>query len=396
MNMVDRHKVEGTTPAITIGHRIFRDRGGNLIISAVWQAEYWLGGRQRSKSLGTTNKADAIRQAICLSRKLQDNPDQHQAPKRLAIAVACASYIEMQENQGRAPKTLEKYRCVLKAFSEWVKDQRYASMSAFKEQDFWAYRKYMSRKGKSEATQADHLILIKQVFKWAAGRARLIPSNPISQVVVREPESQPQPCFTPEQVDALLNAADLHYAPIYAFLAYAGLRFGEVRALRWQDILLDRGKYGVIIVRLGGSGDTTKGRRSRAIPINAHLRTVIDSLPRNNERVFSGRAKDGSPNEKPLDEKRVIGDLKKLCKKLNFPNPNQYKIHTFRHSFASMCARSNLSHKYALQFMGHKNSDILDLYYTMFDSTAEAAIETISYGKEEPQVVVTAAKTDVV
>jgi integrase len=72
--------------------------------------------------------------------------------------------------------------------------------------------------------------------------------------------------------------------------------------------------------------------------------------------------------------------LKQLCAKLKFANPRQYKLHTFRHAFASMCARNNTSYKYALQFMGHKNSEILDLYYTMYDDTAAEAIRTIDYG----------------
>ncbi len=40
---------------------------------------------------------------------------------------------------------------------------------------------------------------------------------------------------------------------------------------------------------------------------------------------------------------------------------------------------NNISYKYALEWMGHRSSDILDLYYTMFDDTAETAIKTIEY-----------------
>jgi site-specific recombinase XerD len=395
MKMADRHNVEGTSPSVTIGHRIFRDRQGRETSSSVWHAEYWLDGRQRSKSLKTTNKTAALREAMSLARKLHDNPEQQSAPKRVAIQTAITDYLEMLVNQGRAPKTLEKYRCIFKAFGAWVTEQRYVSMSAFREEDFWAYCKHMKKGKKSENTQADHLILIKQLFKWAAGRARLISHNPLAQAQVREPESQPQPCFTPDQVEALLRNADSHYAPIYAVLAYAGLRFGEVRALRWQDIVLDKGKYGVLAVRLGGSGGkTTKGRQMRLIPINSNLRAVIDSLPRKCERVFSTKASTRWPEGTPLNERTVIGHLKDLCRELNFPNPKQYKIHTFRHAFASMCARSNLSYKYALQFMGHKSSDILDLYYTMYDATAEAAINTIDYSPQPSSQQPRGAGTD--
>jgi integrase len=74
-----------------------------------------------------------------------------------------------------------------------------------------------------------------------------------------------------------------------------------------------------------------------------------------------------------------------LCKKCKFDNPKQYKLHTFRHAFASMCARNNVSHKYALEWMGHSSSEILDLYYTMFDDVAEAAMKTIVYAPSPSQ-----------
>ena len=47
--------------------------------------------------------------------------------------------------------------------------------------------------------------------------------------------------------------------------------------------------------------------------------------------------------------------------------------------FCPAKSRNNISYKYVLEWMGHRNSEILHLYYTMFDDTAEAAIKTIEY-----------------
>lgn len=44
-----------------------------------------------------------------------------------------------------------------------------------------------------------------------------------------------------------------------------------------------------------------------------------------------------------------------------------------------MCARNNVAYKYALEWMGHTDSQILDLYYTMYDDVAGQAIKTIEY-----------------
>ena len=60
-------------------------------------------------------------------------------------------------------------------------------------------------------------------------------------------------------------------------------------------------------------------------------------------------------------------------------DPNQYKLHAFRHAFASMSTRNNISYKHALEWTGHKSPEILDLCYKMYNDVAEQAIRTITY-----------------
>ena len=62
-----------------------------------------------------------------------------------------------------------------------------------------------------------------------------------------------------------------------------------------------------------------------------------------------------------------------------FENPRQSKVHTFRHFFASYCAQENLSYKYALEWMGHSSSAILDLYFTMNDRHSQAAMNSLGF-----------------
>ena len=75
----------------------------------------------------------------------------------------------------------------------------------------------------------------------------------------------------------------------------------------------------------------------------------------------------------------MLKKLKKLCKQVGFPDWKRYKLHSFRHGFASMCARKNLPQKYILDWMGHSKSDILDMYITLHDETAQRAINQISF-----------------
>jgi integrase len=237
----------------------------------------------------------------------------------------------------------------------------------------------MEKEGVGEKTAYDRLVVVKQMFKSAA-RLRLIPSSPFAGLAMHKPESAQQPCFTPEQITTMLEKADAHLKPLAAMLAYAGLRFGEARDLLWSDLVLESDSPGFIVFRRGGSAGTTKGKRQRRIPIHPELRRILDAMSRPFDRVFTALPSPKFPDGgAALNERRCLVALKRLCKRCGFANPKQYKLHTFRHTFASMCARNNVSYKYALEWMGHRSSDILDLYYTMFDADAHAAMTTLVY-----------------
>ena len=90
---------------------------------------------------------------------------------------------------------------------------------------------------------------------------RLIAANLLARVRIEEPQPTLQPCFSPQQVSLLLQKADAFDQPVFAVMAYSGMRFGEVRDLCWTDLLLDQGRYGFVVVQRGGSAGKTKGIR---------------------------------------------------------------------------------------------------------------------------------------
>ena len=89
------------------------------------------------------------------------------------------------------------------------------------------------------------------------------------------------------------------------------------------------------------------------------------------------------PNGKQVSSKKLRRYLKSLCKQCGFENPKQYKLHTFRHFFASYCAQQNMSYKYVLEWMGHSSSAILDMYFTMNDRHSQNAMNSLSFSSSE-------------
>lgn len=346
--------------------------------SKTWYAEWCADGQRYYERLGTTNKASAVKSTHRVVQRIesgQPNP----RTRRVTLKEAVSDNMGMLRDRGRAPKTLEKYGAVLNTLAEWFDARGMRRANAFDERSLWGFNNKMAEDGLAEKTRYDRLVIVKQLFKWAA-RTKLIATNALAGIQMDKPSSSIQPCFLPEQVAQLLERADPHEGAIFSVMAYAGLRFGEVRDLCWSDVLLDQGESGFIVVRRGGSAGATKTGRIRRIPVYPKLHDVLDRLPRTQDRVFSARPSKKYPEGTgPIDERRLLASLKRLCRRCGYKDPNQYKLHTFRHAFSSMCARNNISYKCALEWMGHRSSDILDLYYAMFDDTAEAAMRTIEY-----------------
>src|SRR5688572_14193870 len=135
MQMISREYVEGTEPAIYIGHRKYRRKNGSIGQSKSWHAEYTLESKQHSKSLGTSNKGVAIRAAHALCQRLIEGTEAKPL-KKITVSDMISAYIETLTNRGRTAKTMVKYRYVLKEFDDWWKQRGDRKASTFTERDF--------------------------------------------------------------------------------------------------------------------------------------------------------------------------------------------------------------------------------------------------------------------
>lgn len=376
MTLVNRFTVEGTgNPVIHVGHKSYRKKDGTPTRTKTYYAEWSLGNTQHRKALKTKNKAAAINEAHALHDKICRG-DRLEAPKECTVAESVAKYLDMCRARPLAPKTIEKYELTLNNLNGFCNTRSLVYLGRFGQVEFWSYVKTMEHL--SPKTVYDRMVIVQQLFKWCCEHAEIIQTNPIRKLKLKKPAPTRQPCFTPDQVRAMIDTADDYLRPMIVFLAYTGCRFGEMRDLLWEDIRLDANGHGVLDISRGGSTDQTKGRKSRRIPIHSELRPYLDSMPRINARVFHPRPTKRFPlGTRKLDNKQFLIQVKALCKACDFEQPTRYKTHTFRHAFASMLARQNVSYRYALQLMGHGSSKILDLYFSVYDADAVKAIEAI-------------------
>jgi integrase len=116
-------------------------------------------------------------------------------------------------------------------------------------------------------------MIVNSVFKLAVAQG-WTDANPMDRVD-REPVKYDPALYdwySTQEVEALIAAASKRRdSLIYAVSAYAGLRCGEVLALRWQDIDFDHRRIRVMGNVSYGKLTTTKGGRGRTVPLVPQL-----------------------------------------------------------------------------------------------------------------------------
>lgn len=121
------------------------------------------------------------------------------------------------------------------------------------------------------------------------------------------------------------------------FLAFAGLRVGELRALKWSDI-------GEASITVGADG-MTKGGSFRVVPISEPLRAILARL---HEVTGYG--------EHCITAKSPRRALSSACRSLGLPH---LRIHDLRHWFATWAIQSGVDIPTVAKWLGHKDGGAL-------------------------------------
>ena len=366
MRMEARERVDGTS--VTIGQRV-HSQGIRRTISRVYSAEYrGLNGKQITESLGTTSRKQARRKAIEIEQHLERGI-KRPVETKIQIEELVEQYFESVKSRDVAPKTIWKYNADLDKLKRFCEEHGIKLARLFGEEDLFRYRQWLMDQDYAPKTVQGAVVLAQQVFKWA-WRRKILRDYPLVGVSLPKAKARPQPCFTSEQVDQLIVKSKGEEKTAFAMMAYAGLRIGEVEQIRWEDIRSDGGKPMMLHIRRGGSNGTTKDKDDRFIPVHP---TIAEHLPSRNG---------GGTVFKTITERRLLKRIKQLCEQCEFENPKQYKLHSFRHHFASLCANHNVAYRKALAWLGHSSSEMLDLYYHLHDDDSQKAMQALAESKE--------------
>ncbi len=195
---------------------------------------------------------------------------------------ACAEWLRYLEfDRQRARSTLGDYRRSVNSYllPELGADTPVARITTAK---IDALReRLLAQRGLSHRSVQKIMVLLHGILKRAKrkGWVAVNASEEAERVTVKR--SGDFTVLTPEEVHAVVRAAKSEQdAAIFVTAAFSGLRLGELRALRWQDV--DFGKR-IVHVRRGfvaGTFDAPKSRKVRSVPMVDQVMVALDRLSR--------------------------------------------------------------------------------------------------------------------
>jgi integrase len=184
----------------------------------------------------------------------------------------------------------------------------------------------------------------------------------------------------PAEAAALIAAAPPQDRAKWATAAYAGLRLGELQALRIEDIDLKEG-----LIRVERSWDrkerqvvTGKSRASRRkVPLVAALRPYLTRLLA--ELMAAGRRSGllfGRTADQPFSASSMVKAAARAWAAAGLGKG--LTPHEFRHTFASICIAAGVNAKALSTYMGHASiQTTFDLYGHLFPGNEEQAAELL-------------------
>ena len=207
------------------------------------------------------------------------------------------------------------------------------------------------------------------------------------------PEMQ---CWSPDELHRFLEATQNHALhPLWHLVALSGLRRGEVAALRWGDLDLDRrddgGQFaGLMTVRrnrvpLAGGAvheSTTKTGRVRAVELDEQTTVVLRELrsrARGGEVVDLALAKDEAERYvfvdqagEPLHPNSITWQFRAAVAKAGLPS---IRLHDLRHTHATMLLEAGVNPRVVADRLGHSTTTMtLNVYgHVLTGRQAEAA-----------------------
>jgi len=284
--------------------------------------------------------------------------------------VICDEWLEQKEKEIRNATLVHYTQC-----TEYIKNELTDYVGSYKPLDIKRFLSKLESKEFSKQTIQGYFNCLKQIFAFAVLTGD-IDINPCQEVKLsRNLPQGKRNALTEEQEQLVANYRGEDWF-LGVMLLYTGCRRGEIMALTWQDIDLDKGTI-TINKKVDYShpipviDDRTKNENGmRTIPIFYPLRKAIEEYGINHiGLVFSDR----NGNIVPYSE--LYSRWIRYTTRVGIVG---VVMHQFRHSFSTLCFESGIDVKSASAFLGDSEQVMNAVYTQLRQSVKMSSAEQLS------------------
>lgn len=335
-------------------------------------------GRQVTRTLGpaTLPKREAERLLRDFLAEVAETP-----PARadgLTVGEVADRYLRHVETvRGRKRSTVEGYSIILRA--HLVPALGRLAADRLSAEDVTRYMTGKLRSGLSRQSVVNHLALLHGVMQhavkrgWARANVVALVDRP------QQAQTDPEIRFLDEAEEAALLRAvpadDLGDVErvLYAVAVEAGLRQGELLALRWRDVDWSAGLIRVRRAFVRGEFTTPKSRRSsRAVPMHDGLAALLErhfqasGWQADDDLVFAhpllGSVLDGSKLRRRFRAAVKAAGLRHV------------RFHDLRHTYGTRMAGAGCPMRALQEFLGHRSPSTTAIYADYAPDAGQARV----------------------
>lgn len=304
--------------------------------------------------------------------------------KKYRFSEWFSEWLHVYKSHECKPSTVQTYQANYNALIKGtMMDRMY--IHKIQPSDIQRFYNQLKKDGYSDSTITMCAVILSNCLRYAE-RDRLIDRNPAP--LAKKPKKtedghKERVVLTRTQQQAFMEAArDSPMYNCFVVFLHTGMRIGEVRALRREDVDF---RNGVIHVRhtvkyingewLEGTPKTRTSRRD--IPLTDEAKQAIRSELGGGTIVQLGKYIFRSPESDVLTDYCVNDEIQRVRGMADVDIP-YFTAHTFRHSFATRCIEAGMKPNTLKTILGHSSLAMtMDLYSHVLPDTKQKEIELL-------------------
>ena len=270
------------------------------------------------------------------------------------------TYLLHLYRRNRRPNTLELNYTSLKLFLEYLKTVGITHLEGVARSNLEGFVEHEQDRGLKPVSIRGRLAAVKAFLRFLTEEGVVRHEVLSRSIALKVPDSLPR-AIAPEDVRVLLSVVDsIRNRAMVLMLLRAGMRIGELLALRMEDIDLFEQKVFIYEARKTGVG--------RVVYFSADAKDALHAwLEKKDPRedvIFYGQ------KYETLTYAAAQGMFRKYLKKAGLAHKG-YSLHCLRHTFASELLNAGMRLECLQLLLGHTSIEVTRRYARLTDRTRE-------------------------